>query len=196
MIEALSTEQVQRALTSSKWKTETLRETPTRDLLDRLEAWQYTRLADIDHDGTRQYCELKIDEIRAELTWRRKLLARAQASDPYAPKWPSKEDREARLQQRIEAAKRSWPIDRFCSEVMFADLKPVGGGKFVCCCPFPDHDDSTPSFHLYPNNSAFCFGCQRGGDIISLAQIYFQTTRFIDTLETLEALGSTGRMAS
>lgn len=196
MMEALTTKEAQKALTSSKWKTATLRETPTKDLLDRLEAWQYTRLADIDHQGTREYCELKIDEIRAELTWRRKLLARAQENDAYAPKWPSKQDRDARFQQRIEAVKYQWPVDRFVSEVMFADLKSVGGGKSICCCPFPDHDDSSPSFHLYPNNSAYCFGCNRGGDIFALAQIYFQTNKFMETLETIEALSPVGRMAS
>ena len=37
------------------------------------------------------------------------------------------------------------------------------GRRISICCPFPDHNDSTPSFALYPNNSAHCFGCPNGG---------------------------------
>jgi hypothetical protein len=34
-------------------------------------------------------------------------------------------------------------------------------------CPFPDHDDQTPSFRAYPDPGEgwYCFGCNRGGDI-------------------------------
>lgn len=31
-------------------------------------------------------------------------------------------------------------------------------------CPFPDHQDKTPSFSIYPRtNSYYCFGCQKSG---------------------------------
>ncbi len=194
VIQPLTTKEIQSALNYNPrdWS---LRDIPTRDLVDRLEAWQYTRLDDIEHQGTREYCELQIDEIRAELTRRRKLLARASSGDPYAPTWPTKEERDQRLRERIEAVKERWPIDQFVEQVMFAELKPVGRGEFICNCPFPDHQDDSPSFRVYPNGSAWCFGCRRGGDIIRLAELYFRTTRFVDTLETLEALGSTGRVA-
>lgn len=40
------------------------------------------------------------------------------------------------------------------------------GDKYRTNCPFPDHQDDSPSFILYPNtNSFYCFGCQRGGDV-------------------------------
>lgn len=36
-------------------------------------------------------------------------------------------------------------------------------------CPFPDHDDGTPSFSYNLDKKLFnCFGCDRGGDIINL----------------------------
>lgn len=36
-------------------------------------------------------------------------------------------------------------------------------------CPFPDHEDSTPSFKLYEySNSYHCFGCKKSGDVIGL----------------------------
>ena len=30
-------------------------------------------------------------------------------------------------------------------------------------CPCYDHNDSTPSFSIYPDNSYFCFGCRKKG---------------------------------
>jgi len=39
--------------------------------------------------------------------------------------------------------------------------------KFYCLCPF--HQETSPSFYLYPEtNSFYCFGCQVGGDVIEL----------------------------
>ena len=196
MTSALTSEQIQSALKGNeRWYVDFLRYTSTRDLLDRLEAWQFTRLENIDHEGGRRYCELHIDDIRGELTRRRKFLARAEAADGYAPTWPKKQDREQRFQQRIEAVKYRWPMEDFVSQVMFADLKSVSRGEFVCQCPFPDHDDSSPSFRVYGNNSAWCFGCQRGGDIFAVAEIYFRLDKFIDVLKTLEDLSPVGRVA-
>jgi hypothetical protein len=39
-------------------------------------------------------------------------------------------------------------------------------------CPFPDHEDSDPSFHVYPtaDEGVWCFGCGRGGSIIDLGE--------------------------
>lgn len=40
------------------------------------------------------------------------------------------------------------------------------GKNLVGLCPF--HNEKTPSFCIYPeNNSYFCFGCNKGGDVIS-----------------------------
>ena len=40
------------------------------------------------------------------------------------------------------------------------------GKNLVGLCPF--HNEKTPSFCIYPeNNSFFCFGCNKGGDVIS-----------------------------
>jgi len=38
------------------------------------------------------------------------------------------------------------------------------GGGWIGVCPFPDHQDRTPSFVMYPDtNSYFCFGCNKSG---------------------------------
>lgn len=37
-------------------------------------------------------------------------------------------------------------------------------------CPYPDHEDRTPSFTLYSDTQKFfCFGCDRTGDAVNLA---------------------------
>jgi hypothetical protein len=38
-------------------------------------------------------------------------------------------------------------------------------------CPLPDHEDRTPSCHVYddPEQGWFCYGCERGGTIYDLA---------------------------
>lgn len=36
------------------------------------------------------------------------------------------------------------------------------------CCPFPDHQDDAPSFHVYPDERFHCFGCRRHGDVTDL----------------------------
>lgn len=37
------------------------------------------------------------------------------------------------------------------------------GRRINIRCPFPDHNDTTPSFALYPQNDYFCFGCGKTG---------------------------------
>lgn len=38
--------------------------------------------------------------------------------------------------------------------------KDIGKRVIIRC---PVHDDSTPSFNLYPDNTFFCFGCRISG---------------------------------
>ena len=40
--------------------------------------------------------------------------------------------------------------------------KPNHSGKIRC----PLHNESTPSFHIYPTNKWYCFGCGKGGDTV------------------------------
>lgn len=41
-------------------------------------------------------------------------------------------------------------------------------GRKKTICPF--HQEKTPSFVIYPNNSYYCFGCQEYGDAITFIQ--------------------------
>jgi len=50
------------------------------------------------------------------------------------------------------------------------------GRKRRCKCPFPDHPgDNTPSFYITTENDGtelfYCFGCSRGGNIITLIRL-------------------------
>lgn len=48
-------------------------------------------------------------------------------------------------------------------EVMDCQAKRTPGG-YIATCPFPDHQDNTPSFVMYTEtNSYFCFGCRKSG---------------------------------
>ena len=54
----------------------------------------------------------------------------------------------------------------------YYDNYPVNfDAKIVVCCPL--HDEDTPSFRYYEGTSSFyCFGCQRGGDIVELHRYF------------------------
>jgi DNA primase len=49
----------------------------------------------------------------------------------------------------------------------FTDLSP-SGRALVGCCPCPNHEDTNPSFHIYPENRFFCYGCRWHGDVTDL----------------------------
>src|SRR5215204_128185 len=43
------------------------------------------------------------------------------------------------------------------------------GARFTGLCPYPDHQEKTPSFSVDPSKGFYyCFGCSRGGDAIKL----------------------------
>lgn len=54
----------------------------------------------------------------------------------------------------------------------YYDLYPVNfDSKVTVCCPL--HDEDTPSCRYYEEtNSFYCFGCQKGGDVVSLHRYY------------------------
>ena len=57
------------------------------------------------------------------------------------------------------------------------------GKSYRARCPF--HDDHSPSLHLYPeSNSFYCFGCQKGGDVIQFVQDLLHLT-FLEAVRYL-----------
>jgi hypothetical protein len=58
---------------------------------------------------------------------------------------------------------------RLYVEALTGETVPVNGWLR---CPLPDHDDTTPSFQVLQSHWR-CFGCNRGGDIIKLAEALY-----------------------
>lgn len=152
--------------------------------ISQLEHFQYLALevAEIG-DGSRDYIEFQLPVMMDELERRQQLL-KARRDDPLRPRWPTRDDS---IPPRVKAVKAAWPIERFCRELLRCDLTFMGSGRWKTRCPLPSHPDRTPSFVLYvASDSAYCFGCHRGGDVIKLSQYMLNRPRFIDALVALE----------
>ena len=163
-----------------------LRDIPTRDLRARIETWQFLAIEHADDrrpGGKRAFDELQIASLVAELERRKRVWERS-TGDLLRPRWPNWEHD---LHSRVAAVKTVFPIDQFCSDLLGASLQPSGLGRWKARCPLPGHDDRSPSFTVYQqSDSAWCFGCNRGGDIIQLTGYAFGMVRFFDCLERLE----------
>jgi DNA primase catalytic core len=74
---------------------------------------------------------------------------------------------------KIDHIKTSVDLKTYIEQVTGSTFKKNGKG-YVTRCPFPDHEDKTPSFIVTPQENLFnCFGCNRGGDIFEFDKLYF-----------------------
>ena len=52
------------------------------------------------------------------------------------------------------------------------ELKPMGH-RLMGRCPFPDHNDKSPSFSVTEDNQLYhCYGCKKGGNVYTFLQQY------------------------
>jgi hypothetical protein len=160
-----------------------LRAIPTADLVAEVEAGQW-QVAEHEAAGESfAVALLQLEAMTGELARRQRIAS----SSSHAPTWPP---RERDLRQRIDTVKARWPIERFCEYLLGARLLRHAGDKLKACCPLPGHHEKTPSFIVYPaENRAWCYGCNRGGDVIKLTQFTFNYSRFLDALDRLEQEG-------
>jgi hypothetical protein len=64
----------------------------------------------------------------------------------------------------FSAIRSRHPLDEVCRASGFELRRNGSSGKYICICPF--HNEKTPSFTIYPNGRAHCFGCGWQGDVI------------------------------
>lgn len=73
----------------------------------------------------------------------------------------------------IDTIKTNADLKAYIEQATGSTFKKNGKG-YVCRCPFPDHEDKTPSFIVTPQENLWnCFGCGRGGDIFEFDHLYF-----------------------
>jgi DNA primase len=71
------------------------------------------------------------------------------------------------------------PLDQLIGETVSLVRR---GPSITACCPF--HAEKSPSFHIYPDNHYYCFGCKESGDAIT----FVRKTRDISFIESLRFL--------
>src|SRR5271154_5200121 len=59
------------------------------------------------------------------------------------------------------------------------------GGKYVGLCPLPGHNDKSPSFTIFEDMRAHCFGCNADKNIFQLVQI-MENTGFKEAVEIVK----------
>jgi len=88
------------------------------------------------------------------------------------------------MKPSIEHIRELNPIEKIAGE--YTKLKAMGEvlrGK----CPLPAHQETEPSFTVYPDSQSFyCFGCRRGGDVFNLV-MYREGFDFLEAVRFLAA---------
>jgi DNA primase len=84
----------------------------------------------------------------------------------------SLDDVKARIKTRV-------PLDQLIGETVTLVRR---GTSLTACCPF--HAEKSPSFHIYPDNHYYCFGCKETGDAIT----FVRKTREFSFIESLKFL--------
>jgi len=83
---------------------------------------------------------------------------------PPSVQQPASSDQSASRDATIAQLKRDNPIAGVIAAHGVALRR--SGGRLMAHCPF--HDDTHPSFVVYPDTDSFyCFGCRIGGDVIT-----------------------------
>lgn len=82
------------------------------------------------------------------------------------------EQHQSSFKRSLQAVKLAIPLEQYAATL--TELKPFGSRWWLGRCPLPDHEDTDPSFYVYPDGDgaahAHCYGCEFHGDIFDLFQ--------------------------
>lgn len=177
--------------------------TTTADLIaeEEYRRWEAAEiLVDLEHDPeswrfpqeSLDFQLVALRDVQNELARRERLRAH-----PIAPSWPQRDGEQyQRFKHLALKLKSAVTIEAYCEHELGLQLGPAGK-NLLGRCPFPDHDDRTPSFSVSPAKRLWtCHGCHRGGDIFTLAGQLHGLDRFRDqVLHIAEVAGLTGEAA-
>jgi hypothetical protein len=130
-------------------------------------------------DGSIAYLIADLECMEAEAD-RRRARAERYKNDPHAPQWPDPSRIEV-LREAAQTLKAELGIEEYLNRVAPRPMQQ-SGHRLKCRCPFPDHDDRTPSFIVYEDDHAWCHGCNRGGDLFRIVGLVEGIERFRDQL--------------
>lgn len=115
-----------------------------------------------------------IKEIDEELERREKIKNKPKRTGSYP-----QVDRFARVKAEVS-------LERFYEDKFPMILRNKGRNLWGLC-PFPDHNEETPSFKIDPDRQNFyCFGCHQHGDLFHLAMFVYQARTNYEALCALE----------
>jgi DNA primase len=79
----------------------------------------------------------------------------------------------------------SFNAEAWLEECYGCEFVKQSSGWLNSCCPFEDHDDSSPSFGINMSEAKFsCFGCRKNGDFIKLVSLLTKMS-FPKTIELM-----------
>jgi hypothetical protein len=163
----------------------------TEELLQRLSGYRQDRLDTLDNpdlaESTRKHTvdllELWMAPIIRELKRRHEQLERHK-NDPHAGQWPERAHYEKSVRLAREL-KQAIPLSVYIHYVFPRVNLRKHGTYWRGHCPFPGHEDRSPSFVIHQERFFECYGCGEKGDIFTLVSLADGLGRFSDAVKSL-----------
>jgi hypothetical protein len=180
----LARKQLERANTGfNGYSTQELMERLSGYRQDRLDTSESPDLADSTRENTLRLLELWMAPIVRELKRRHDQLQRHR-NDPHAGTWPQPRQYEKTVHLAREL-KQAIPLSVYIHYVFPAVELRKHGTYWQGHCPYPGHEDKSPSFTVYQERFFECYGCGETGDIFTLVSLVDGLERFDDAVKSL-----------
>lgn len=130
-----------------------------------------------------------IEELSKQAASTKNSNAEPKPKPKQVPPTKPSHDCKEKSRQRIARIKQQHRIEDVIADMANVSLHKVGK-DLRCQCPFPDHEDKTPSFNITPEKQLFhCFGCGKTGDVIRFVEQY-KNCKFREALDLLDPQSS------